>query len=159
MHIRGCGIGVRMLQPHKIISWGQSPPKVAHFMGRIQCWYMDGERTWSRGNRLGYWHNHRSGRRALLVQTNWTRMIAMMKSSRDTPPLKAGRGTQMEKMDIERAYQIVPINWGVRPLLAIQWTGHTLFDTRLLFGLRSAPNMFLVVVDVLQWSFRKKGVT
>ena len=33
------------------------------------------------------------------------------------------------------------------------------FDTRLPFGLRSAPKIFTAVADALQWVFQKQGVT
>ena len=73
--------------------------------------------------------------------------------------VKLGIGTQMAKMDIESAYRMVPVHPGDRPLLAVQWAGRTFFDTRLPFGLRSAPKIFSAVADALQWTFRSQGVT
>ena len=72
---------------------------------------------------------------------------------------KLGKGTQVAKMDIESAYRMVPVHPEDRPLLAVQWAGQTFFDTRLPFGLRSAPMIFSAVADALQWSFRRQGVT
>ena len=72
---------------------------------------------------------------------------------------KLGRGAKMAKMDIESAYRMVPGHPGDRPLLAVQWAGQTFFDTRLPFGLRSAPKIFSAVADALQWVFKKQGVT
>lgn len=67
-----------------------------------------------------------------------------------------GRGTQMAKMDIESAYRIVPVHPDDRPLLGMQWI---FFDTRLPFGLRSAPKIFSALADALQWIFIQQGVT
>ena len=73
--------------------------------------------------------------------------------------IKSGRGTELAKMDIASAYRIVPVHPGDRPLLAVQWAGKIYFDTRLPFGLRSAPKIFTAVADALQWIFQKQGVT
>ena len=73
--------------------------------------------------------------------------------------VKSGKGTELAKMDIASAYRMVPVHPGGRPLLAVQWAGKIFFDTRLPFGLRSAPKSFTAVADTLQWIFRKRGVT
>ena len=70
-----------------------------------------------------------------------------------------GQGALLAKMDIESAYRMVPVHPGDRPLLGMQWKGEIFFDTRLPFGLRSAPKIFSVVADALQWSFQRGGVT
>ena len=72
---------------------------------------------------------------------------------------KSGRGTQLAKMDIASAYRMVPVHPDDRPLLAIQWAGQVYFDTRLPFGLRSAPKIFTAVADALQWVFEQQGVS
>ena len=41
----------------------------------------------------------------------------------------------------------------------MQWNGTIFFDTHLPFGLQSAPKIFSVVADALQWVFQQKGVT
>ena len=71
----------------------------------------------------------------------------------------SGRGSKMAKMDIESAYRMVPVHPGDRPLLAVEWAGQIFFDTRLPFGLRSAPTIFTAIADVLQWVILKQGVT
>ena len=71
----------------------------------------------------------------------------------------AGQGVLLAKMDIESAYRMVPVHPGDRPLLGMQWKGEVFFDTRLPFGLRSAPKIFSAVADALQWSFQRRGVT
>ena len=70
--------------------------------------------------------------------------------------VESDRGT---KMDIVSAYRMVPVHPGDRPLLAVQWAGQIYFDTRLPFGLRSAPKIFSAIADALQWVFQQKGVT
>ena len=57
-------------------------------------------------------------------------------------------------MDIESAYRIVPVQPGDRPLLGMRWKGEVFFDTRLPFGLQSAPKIFSSLEDALQWLFR-----
>ena len=65
----------------------------------------------------------------------------------------------MAKMDIKSAYRMVPVHPGDRPLLAVEWAGQIVFDTRLPFGLRLAPKIFTAIADALQWVFLKQGVT
>ena len=72
---------------------------------------------------------------------------------------KSGRGTMLAKMDVASAYRMVPVHPEDRPLLAIQWAGQLYYDTRLPFGLRSAPKIFTAVADALQWVFEKQGVS
>lgn len=69
--------------------------------------------------------------------------------------VQSGRWTQLAKRDVESAYRIVPVHPQDRALLAVQWADQVLFDTRLLFGLRTAPKIFTAVADALQWSFQK----
>lgn len=71
----------------------------------------------------------------------------------------SGRGTQLAKMDIASAYRMVPVHPDDRPLLAVQWAGQVFFDTRLPFGLRSAPKIFTAVADALQWVMKRQGVS
>ena len=73
--------------------------------------------------------------------------------------VRCGRGSFLAKMDIESAYRMVPVHPQDRPLLAMQWAGQVFFDTRLPFGLWSAPKIFTAVADALQWVFKKHGVT
>lgn len=69
---------------------------------------------------------------------------------------RIGRGAQLAKLDIESAYRKIPVHPGDRQLLAVQWAGQ---NTRLPFGLRSAPKIFSAVADALQWSMRRQGVS
>jgi hypothetical protein len=72
--------------------------------------------------------------------------------------VKSGRGTDVAKMDIASAHHMVPVHPRDRPLLAVQWAGKIFFNTRLLFGIRSAAKLFSAVADVLQWVFQKHRV-
>ena len=72
---------------------------------------------------------------------------------------RRGRGTQLAKMDIASAYRMVPVHPGDRPLLAMEWEGSVFFNTRLPFGLRSAPKIFTAVADALQWCCLQQGVS
>ena len=61
--------------------------------------------------------------------------------------------------DIASAYRMVPVHPDDRPLLAVQWAGQVFFDTRLPFGLGSAPKIFTAVADALQWVMKRQGVS
>ena len=68
-------------------------------------------------------------------------------------------GALLAKMDIDAAYRMVPVHPADRLLLGMQWNGSIFVDTRLPFGLRSAPKIFSAVADALQWVFEQNGVT
>ena len=53
---------------------------------------------------------------------------------------------------------MIPVHPGDGHLLGVQWAGQLYFDTRLPFGLRSAPKIITAVVDALQWSMVQQGV-
>ena len=69
-----------------------------------------------------------------------------------------GRGTMLGKTDIKSAYRIIPVHPADRLLLGMEWQGNTFVDTRLLFGLRSAPLIFTAVADSLEWIVKQQGV-
>ena len=72
--------------------------------------------------------------------------------------LQLGQGTMLAKMDVKQAYRNIPVHPEDRPLLGMQWEGETFVDAALPFGLRSAPLMFTVVADALQWIMEQRGV-
>lgn len=72
--------------------------------------------------------------------------------------LNLGRGTQMAKMDIRQAYRNVPVHPQDRLLLGMQWRGQVYVDATLPFGLRSAPLIFTVVADMVQWIMQRRGI-
>ena len=45
------------------------------------------------------------------------------------------------------------------PLLGVEWKGRHYLDTRLPFGLRSAPKILNALADALQWCVERRGVT
>ena len=59
-----------------------------------------------------------------------------------------GRGTMLGKTDIKGAYRILPVHPADRLLLGMEWQGNIFVDTRLQFGLRSAPVISIQFRDV-----------
>ena len=62
-----------------------------------------------------------------------------------------GRGALMVKADIKEAYRMIPIHPHDQHLLGVQWNDYCYVDRMLPFGLHSAPKIFSVVADGLQW--------
>ena len=56
---------------------------------------------------------------------------------------------RLAKCDIESAYRIVPVHPDDRQLLGMEWRGRLFVDAALLFALRSAPNIFSALADVM----------
>ena len=54
-----------------------------------------------------------------------------------------GRGTMLAKVDLRKAYRMVPVHPDDHALLGMRIGRDTFIDTVLPFGLRSAPNFFL----------------
>ena len=73
--------------------------------------------------------------------------------------LNTGRGALLANLDLESAYRMIPVHPDDRPLLGMKWREQYMVDATLPFGLRSAPKIFNVVADCLNWVFRKHGVT
>ena len=69
--------------------------------------------------------------------------------------LQLGGGTQLSKLDIKDAYRIVPEHPQDWKLLGLFWKGSYYIDTRLPFGLGSAPKIF---ADEAQWLIMQRGV-
>ena len=68
-----------------------------------------------------------------------------------------GRRALMGKMDIKSAYCIVPVHPEDQLLLGIKSQGEVYIDTRLPFGLRSAPIIFTALADALEWIVKQQG--
>ena len=62
-----------------------------------------------------------------------------------------GRGAFLVKADIKEAYRMVPVHPEDHRLLGIFWDSQIFIDTRLPFGLRSAPKIFNAIADAAQW--------
>ncbi len=73
--------------------------------------------------------------------------------------LELGMGALMAKADIKQAYRNIPVHPEDRGLLGMQWKGQLLVDGCLPFGLRSAPLLFTVAADLLQWAMCNRGAT
>lgn len=73
--------------------------------------------------------------------------------------LSLGPGTLIAKIDIKSAFRLLPIHPGDRHLLGMKWNNEVYLDTCLPFGLRSAPRLFNVLADLLEWILQQKGVT
>ena len=71
--------------------------------------------------------------------------------------LQAGQGALLSKVDIKEAYRIIPVHQDDWRLLGMQWDNLFFIDTRLPFGLRSAPKIFSAVADALQWILTQWG--
>ena len=72
--------------------------------------------------------------------------------------LHLGVGILLSKLDIKDVYRIVhvyPEDW---QLLGLYWKGAYYVDTRLPFGLRSAPKIFTALADAAQWLICQHGV-
>ena len=69
-----------------------------------------------------------------------------------------GRGALMSKLDIKEAYRMVPVHPDDWFLLGMRWRGAYYIDTRLPFGLRSAPKIFTALADALQWILLQRGL-
>ena len=70
--------------------------------------------------------------------------------------LSLGKGAFMSKTDIQSAFCIIPIHPHDWELLGMQWKGLYFFNTVLPFGLRSAPFLFNMLSDALEWIIRHK---
>ena len=70
-----------------------------------------------------------------------------------------GHGTLLAKIDIKSAFRLIPVHPADRHLLAMEWKGNVYIDTCLPFGLRSAPKLFNVVADLLEWILLHHGVS
>ena len=69
-----------------------------------------------------------------------------------------GRGALMEKVDVESAYRLVPVQPHDRALQAVQWQGLTYVDPMLPFGLRSAPKIFNAIAATFHWHLSQLGI-
>ena len=72
--------------------------------------------------------------------------------------VKYGNGALLIKVDIRKAYRVVPVHPDDRWLMGMQWKGSLFVDTALPFGLRSAPKIFTALADAAEWIARQRGV-
>ena len=57
----------------------------------------------------------------------------------------------MSKVDLKNAFRLCPVHPDDWHLLGIHWRGHYYVDKCLPFGLRSAPYLFNMVANAVQW--------
>ena len=69
-----------------------------------------------------------------------------------------GQGALLAKIDIAHAYRNIPAHPQDRHLLGMMWDSSLYVDTVLPFGLRSAPKIFSLIADTLEWILIHRGV-
>ena len=69
-----------------------------------------------------------------------------------------GPGTLLAKLDLRKAYRVIPVHPDDHALLGIKWESQVYIDTALPFGLCSAPKIFSAVADALAWAFHCRGI-
>ena len=62
-----------------------------------------------------------------------------------------GPGTLLSKIDLKKAYRLIPVRRADWNLLGICWQGKYYIDTCLPFGLRSAPYIFNRLATAIHW--------
>ena len=70
-----------------------------------------------------------------------------------------GPGALLAKIDVQSAFRLILVHPADCHLLAMEWRGSIYIDTCLPFGLRSAPKLFNVLADLLEWILINQGVT
>ena len=73
--------------------------------------------------------------------------------------ISLGKGTLLAEIDIKSAFHLIPVHPANCHLLAMEWQGLLYIDTCLPFGLRSAPKLFNVMADLLEWILLSQRVT
>ena len=74
--------------------------------------------------------------------------------------LKLGPNCFMAKTDVQSAFRYIPVHPDDWELLGMKWRGLYFFDRVLPFGLRSAPYIFNMLSDALEWILiNKLGVS
>ena len=69
-----------------------------------------------------------------------------------------GPGSLPAKLDLKKAYRMVPVHPDDQWLLGVCWEERIYLDTALPFGPRSAPKIFTAMADGLVWLLRQNGV-
>ena len=65
-----------------------------------------------------------------------------------------GRGALLAKVDLKNAFRLCPVRPDDWHLLGIHWRGKYYIDKCLPFGLRSAPFLFNMVAEAIEWILR-----
>jgi len=70
-----------------------------------------------------------------------------------------GPNSLLAKLDIKSAFCLLPVHPADRHLLEMEWCNSIYLDTCLPFRLRSAPKLFNILADLLEWIVTQKGVS
>ena len=70
--------------------------------------------------------------------------------------LQLGKGCFLAKTDIESAFRLIPLKPSDYELFGMVWNNHYYYDKVLPFGLRSAPFIFNLLSDAVEWILRNK---
>ena len=73
--------------------------------------------------------------------------------------IQLGLNTLLAKLDIKSAFRLLPVHPADRHLLGMEWRNSIYLDTCLPFGLHSAPKIFNILADLLEWITSKRGVS
>lgn len=72
--------------------------------------------------------------------------------------IQLGPNTLLAKLDIKSAFCLLPVHPADRHFLDMEWCNSIYLDTYLPFGLRSAPKLFNILADLLEWIVTQRGV-
>lgn len=75
-----------------------------------------------------------------------------------TRAMSLGRGALIAKTDVKAAYRLVPVHPEDRKWLGMVWKGKVYVDSKLPFGLRSAPKIFNALADGVEWCAHSAGI-
>ena len=73
--------------------------------------------------------------------------------------LQTGPNTLLAKINSKSAFRLLPVHPADQHLLAMKWKNSIFIDAGLLFGLKSAPKLFNILVDQLSWITMQRGVS
>ena len=68
--------------------------------------------------------------------------------------INLGKNAFMTKLDIKHAFRLIPVRKQDWHLLGYKFDGRYFFDIVLPFGLRSAPYLFCLISDAVEWIFK-----
>ena len=72
--------------------------------------------------------------------------------------VQLGPGTELTEIDVKGIFCLVPVNPLDHHLLDMEWRGGIFIDICLPFGMRSAPKLFNLIADFLQWILQEQVV-
>ena len=73
--------------------------------------------------------------------------------------VQLGPGSLLANIDSKSAFRLIPVHPADRHLLAMLWRGSLYIDMCLPFDLRSAPRLFNILADLLEWILTDQGAT